>query len=61
MADKIVETDKVMYMSGRRFGKSRTQNTLVLIHLLKTNGIDLEDALFYLSTYLQDQGVTKDD
>ena len=55
MADKIVETDKVMCMSGRRIGKSRTQNTLVLIHLLKTNGIDLEDALFYLGAYLQDQ------
>jgi len=32
-----------------------------IIDLLKTNGIDPEDALFYLGAYLQDQEVTKDD
>ena len=32
-----------------------------LIKLLDTNNIDREDALFYLSAYLQDQEVTKDD
>jgi hypothetical protein len=55
MADKIVGADQVVFMSGRRFGKSQAINTLVLIRLLKTNGIDLEDALFYLGAYLQDQ------
>lgn len=28
-----------------------------IVDLLKSNGIDLEDALFYLSAYLQDQEV----
>lgn len=28
-----------------------------IVGLLEGNGIDLEDALFYLSTYLQDQEV----
>ncbi len=32
-----------------------------LIQLLEANNIDPEDALFYLSTYLQDQEVTEDD
>jgi len=32
-----------------------------LVQLLETNNIDLEDALFYLSAYLQDQEVTEDD
>ncbi len=32
-----------------------------LVQLLETNGINPEDALFYLSTYLQDQEVTEDD
>jgi len=32
-----------------------------LVQLLETNNIDPEDALFYLSTYLQDQEVTKDE
>ena len=32
-----------------------------LLQLLETNNIDPEDALFYLSTYLQDKEVTKDD
>jgi hypothetical protein len=32
-----------------------------LVQLLETNNIDPEDALFYLSTYLQDQEVTEDD
>ena len=31
-----------------------------IVDLLKTNGIDLEDALFYLSTYLQDQQEVND-
>ena len=32
-----------------------------LIQLLEANNIGLEDALFYLSTYLQDQEVTEDE
>ncbi len=32
-----------------------------LVQLLETNGINPEDALFYLSTYLQDQEVTEDE
>jgi hypothetical protein len=33
-----------------------------IVDLLKTNGIDLDDALFYLGAYLQDQqGVTEYD
>ena len=32
-----------------------------LVQLLETNNIDPEDALFYLSTYLQDQEVTEDE
>lgn len=35
--------------------------TKKIVDLLETNGINLEDALFHLSTYLQDQEVTKDD
>ena len=35
--------------------------TKQIVDLLKTNGINPEDALFYLSTYLQDQEGTKDD
>jgi len=34
--------------------------TKKIVDLLKTNGINPEDALFYLSTYLQDQEVTED-
>ena len=30
-----------------------------LIELLETNNINLEDALFYLGVYLQDQEATK--
>jgi len=30
-----------------------------IVDLLETNGINPEDALFYLSTYLQDQEVTE--
>ena len=35
--------------------------TKQIVDLLKTNGINPEDALFYLGAYLQDQEVTKDD
>ena len=35
--------------------------TKQIVDLLETNGINPEDALFYLGAYLQDQEVTKDD
>jgi hypothetical protein len=31
-----------------------------IVNLLEGNGIELKDALFYLSVYLQDQEVTED-
>ncbi len=35
--------------------------TKQIVDLLETNGINPEDALFYLGAYLQDQEVTQHD
>lgn len=35
--------------------------TKKIVDLLETNGINPEDALFYLSTYLQDKEVAEDE
>jgi hypothetical protein len=32
-----------------------------IVDLLRANGVDLEDALFYLGTYLQDEKAIKND
>ncbi len=32
-----------------------------IVDLLRANGVDLEDALFYLGAYIQDEKVIKND
>ena len=62
----ITKKDQGSAVSTVQVNLLRTVNSLLrrlrmtkLIELLETNNINLEDALFYLGVYLQDQEATK--